>query len=318
MRLPDNALHREISRGTLTLSIGLALAGCVGGADALQVASANTATAAQVNGPSADYPIVIGEPYTIGDVEYVPLDTLNYDRVGYAAPDDGAIGYTGSHHTLPIPSYVEVTALASGRTALIRLERRGPMASNHLLALSPAAMAQLGIAPDAAVRVRRVNPPEDQRFFLRAGEAAPLRMDTPTSLLTVLRRRLPESGAASLDDVTEQNAPTEPAIAKVDVEPSVASQEPEPAEDSISDEVGEVAVAAPQPVPEGGFVVQAASFAVRANADRAAESLGGTVSQAGRFFRVRTGPFATRGEAEASLANIRDAGYTDARIFTTD
>jgi rare lipoprotein A len=32
---------------------------------------------------------------------------------------------------------------------------------------------------------------------------------------------------------------------------------------------------------------------------------------------VRTGPFATRGEAEASLAKVRAAGYRDARIYTS-
>jgi rare lipoprotein A len=38
------------------------------------------------------------------------------------------------------------------------------------------------------VRVRRVNPPEDQRALLRAGQSAPLRMDTPMPLVEILRR----------------------------------------------------------------------------------------------------------------------------------
>jgi rare lipoprotein A len=45
--------------------------------------------------------------------------------------------------------------------------------------------------------------------------------------------------------------------------------------------------------------------------------LGGKVTRSGQYFRVRTGPFATRGEAEASLAKVRAAGYRDARIFTS-
>jgi rare lipoprotein A len=63
-------------------------------------------------------------------------------------------------------------------------------------------------------------------------------------------------------------------------------------------------------------MVQAASFSAAANAHRAARTLDGEVSQAGRYYRVRTGPFATRGEAEASLAKVRAAGYSDARILT--
>lgn len=52
-------------------------------------------------------------------------------------------------------------------------------------------------------------------------------------------------------------------------------------------------------------------------ATSAAAALGGSVIPAGRFFRVRTGPFVTRGEAEASLANVHRAGYSDARILTS-
>jgi rare lipoprotein A len=73
-----------------------------------------------------------------------------------------------------------------------------------------------------------------------------------------------------------------------------------------------------QPVPAGGgFVVQAASFSSSANARNAARALEGDVQQAGSYFRVHTGPFATRGEAEASLAKVRAAGYRDARISTS-
>src|SRR4051812_23701223 len=59
--------------------------------------------AAVANGPAADYPIVVGQPYRVGASLYTPADTMNYDEVGYAAADSG-VGVTGSHHTLPLPS----------------------------------------------------------------------------------------------------------------------------------------------------------------------------------------------------------------------
>jgi rare lipoprotein A len=75
--------------------------------------------------------------------------------------------------------------------------------------------------------------------------------------------------------------------------------------------------AAASPDPRGdGFVVQAGAFASRANAQRAAEALGGYVSASGKLYRVRTGPFASRGQAEAALAKVRAAGYSDARVYT--
>ena len=244
-----------------------------------------------------------------------------------------------------MPSYVEVTSLESGRTILVRLERRGPMDTNHILALSPAAMAQLGGNVETPVRVRRVNPPEEQRATLRQGNAAPLRMDTPPSLLTVMRRRLPESGSVSLAvsaqapqalETVELDASTA-AHDTTDLPPEIASDPVEtqtdlatvstseappesassvPSSDVVTAEVAQASPAQPSEL-ESGFVVQAAAFANPDNARRAADALGGEVSQSGRYYRVRTGPFATRGEAEASLANVQQAGYSDARILTS-
>ena len=346
MRSPDDFRFSRLARGLLTLLLGVTVAACGAGAGAGDLASTGPgATVQRANGPGADFPVVIGEPYFVGNTEYVPTDTLNYDQVGYATIERGAMGYSAAHHTLPLPSYVEVTALDSGRTILVRLERRGPMTSNHVIALSPAAMAQLGGNGDTAVRVRRAVPPEEERFLLRAGQAAPMRIDTPPSLLSVLKRRLPAEGAASLAGNTREAAPdvarnrletiaitrsaanrrqreavviadddATPVEALAEARPlaplentSVAAREPEPAQATT-----------PVPATDGIYVVQAGAFSTRERAQRVANVIGGQVSQSGGLFRVRTGPFATRGEAEASLANVRRAGYSDARIFTSD
>src|SRR3546814_14674210 len=75
------------------------------------------------------------------------------------------------HKTLPLPSYVEVTALDTGRTILVRVNDRGPMVTDRLIGLSLGAAEQLGIADGVtAVRVRRTNPPAAERRLLRAGE----------------------------------------------------------------------------------------------------------------------------------------------------
>ena len=63
-------------------------------------------------------------------------------------------------------------------------------------------------------------------------------------------------------------------------------------------------------------MIQAAAFSSRANADRAAKALGGMVSASGKFFRVHTGPFVSRTQADAALAKVRAAGYSDARVTT--
>lgn len=165
--------------------------------------------AAAKSGPQADFPVLVGAPYQIGGVTFVPSDSMNFDSVGYASVGtQGGTMISAAHHTLPVPSYAEVTDLRTGHTILVRIDRRGPMDGTHAIELSPAAAAQLGIATDgkAPVRVRRVNPPEAERGLLRAGEPAPERMETPKPLLDVLIRKLNPALVQRALDSNDQDA----------------------------------------------------------------------------------------------------------------
>ena len=331
MRLPADGLEARFAKRATALTVALALGLCSGAA----AARPTPPTVARANGPQADYPVVVGDRYAIDGTEYVPEDLLNYDHVGIVAADEaGGSAISGAHHTLPLPSYVEVTSLDTGRTALVRIERRGPMTGQELVALSPGALEQLGLAPGAPVRVRRVNPPEDQRAQLRAGQAAPLRMDTPMPLVEVLRRKLP---GASTPPPVAAATPVQPPV-----QPTAAQRQPvaQASRERASsgtpalpplDPAGAIpaapapVVARPTPAPAahrpaanaGSFVVQAAAFSVADRATKVASALGGEVTRSGSYYRVRTGPFATRSAAEASLAKVRAAGYRDARIYTS-
>src|SRR5690606_15939097 len=210
MRLPVDGPSARIAGLAAALIFTTSLGACASG-DAPSFSERFASPPA--NGPQADYPVVVGDPYAVAGKEYVPEDVLNYDEVGYIAADSASsTAVSGSHHTLPLPSYVEVTSLETGRTALVRLERRGPMTGHELVALSPGALAQLEIAPGAPVRVRRVDPPAGPRALLPAGQQAPLRMDTPMPLVEVLRRKLPEAAAAPVQTavVAAHSAPVEP------------------------------------------------------------------------------------------------------------
>lgn len=299
--------------GERFLAVGLlvTLVAC-GGAGAV----VSAATSPPTQGAAADYPITIGEPYNVAGIAYTPSDTLNYDQVGVVAIDPvGGTTISASHHTLPLPCYVEVTSLETGRTILVRVERRGPMDSNALLALSPGAAEQLGARANTPIRMRRVNPPEQERAMLRMGERAPIRMDTPMSLVEVLKRRLPASVSPAAPGLVENPIPEPKAKKKAATKPrpEVAS---EPAPASMEEPKPEAA--APAIATGKGFAVQAGAFSSEANAQRAAKALGGEVSKRGSFHIVRTGPFATRAEAQASLAKVKAAGYSDARIQTKD
>lgn len=299
-------------------------------------------------GPEADYPVLIGDAYAVGGVTYTPADTLNYDAVGYAHAGSQGDGISGAHHTLPIPCYVEVTALDSGRTILVRLDRRGPMDGKQLIELSPAAWAQLGIpgATDAPVRVRRVNPPEPERAALRTGSHAPDRMATPPGLLAALRRKLglaspqtpdePPSATLSppaLPAAARPAAPRRttlpppaprPAAPTPPPAPVVAPPPPPPVAAKPPEPAPKPPVPAPKPAapvakpaaaaPHKPVIVQVAAFASEASAKRVAHDLGGSAEQAGKVWRVRIHA-ADEDEARAALAKAKKAGYATALIL---
>ena len=274
--------------------------------------------------PIADPPAVLGDPFWIDGVTYLPADAP-FDDVGYAGPDDAAgPGISVSHRTLPLPSYVEITALGSGRTILARVERRGPMTARQLVALSAAGFAQLEADPaqPLAVRVRRVNPQEYERALLRTNQRAPERLVTPGPLLEVLRKLLANKIAPAKLAVIDPD-PLASVPVSVAPPPKPAPVKPAP----VRPTPAKPAYAKPapaKPVPanpaatqaHGGFSVQVGTFANRANADATAKMLGGKVAGSGKLWRVRLGPLGTRPAAEAGLARAKKAGFGDARIVS--
>lgn len=275
---------------------------------------------------AGDYPIVLGEPFVIGTTTWTPADQLNYDAVGYGAVGAGT-GVSAAHKTLPLPSYVEVTALDSGRTILVRLERRGPMANDTLLELSPEAALQLGFTPGirAPIRVRRVNPPEVERSALRSGGRVPERMETPEGLLKVLRRKLVEQAPLQPPPSTPPTMPKKP-FANVGNEARPLSAPKTgpvaPVQSALPPPASAPAVRAPSvrmaETTNDAHIVQVGVFAVEENARRTAAKLEATITRSGKLWRVTMGPFANRAQAAAALEKARAAGYSDARIQRAD
>jgi rare lipoprotein A len=161
-------------------------------------------------------------------------------------------------------------------------------------------------------------------------------MDTPESLLTVLMRKLdlqdgvvraevspaPDATAATVlppkPEPKGKGKPTPkaPVVAQTS---APAKSKPPAAKTPVAAE-GEPAVK-PAPVVStrsGHYFVQVGAFSSKANADGSARKVGGTSSQSGKLWRVRTGPFASEADAKAALAKAKGAGYSDARIQRAD
>lgn len=318
---------KSIGRKTgLMAGAMLLLAGCGSfGGEREGVPTASPTQAQSANGVS-DTPVKIGDPYTIGGTTYTPSDIADYDDVGYASwygeelmgrsTANGEIfdpaGVSAAHKTLPLPSYVEVTALDTGRTILVRVNDRGPMVGDRLIDLSRGAAEQLGLSAGvSAVRVRRTNPPLAERAQLRAGQPVPERIATPDSLLSILRTKLkampvPKALAAAPPIEAQPAAP-------------IASGEAKPGDDRLVVEKAKpatkpAATAKPAVAVTGKYVVQVGAFSSESRANVAAKSVGGTVSKAGNLWRVRIGPFASDADARGALANAKAKGFRDAVV----
>lgn len=315
---------KSIGRKTAVMAGAmLLLAGCgsFGGERDGGPTAASPAPAQSANGVS-DTPVKIGDPYTIGGTTYTPSDIADYDDVGYASwygdelagrpTANGEIfdpaGISAAHKTLPLPSYVEVTALDTGRTILVRVNDRGPMVGDRLIDLSRGAAEQLGLnAGVSAVRVRRTNPPLAERAQLRAGQPVPERIATPDSLLSILRTKLkampvPKDVAAAPPVEAQPAAP-------------IASGKAKPGDDRLVVEKPKPATPAkPAPAVAGKFVVQVGAFSSESRANAAAKSVGGTVSKAGNLYRVRIGPFASDADARGALGTAKAKGFRDAVV----
>lgn len=136
----------------------------------------------------SDTPVRIGPPYAVRGVTYTPAADPHYDVLGYATWYGNESGnqvangerfrpdwITAAHKTLPLPCYVEVTSLDTGRRILVRVNDRGPYGDGaRIIDLSKGAAEMLGMRAKgrAAVRVRVVEPAERDRKALREGKAA--------------------------------------------------------------------------------------------------------------------------------------------------
>jgi len=294
----------ELARPAL-LALLVSLAACAGGED-------------RPNSPSriaSDDSPRVGAPYEVNGVTYTPADDLTYDRVGtaswYGADHAGRATASGerfdpeaisaAHPTLPLPSYVEVTSLTTGKVILVRINDRGPFARGRIIDLSEGAARLLGIERDGGgrVRVRRLNPSDADKAALRSGRPASERLDAPPQLIAGLNARLDGRTAPPLPPPARPAAPPPAAIATVAVPASTVR-------------------APPSAVPAiGSSYVQIAALSDRGRAERLATALRDIgpveIVPAGALFRVRLGPSAEQDVARM-LAEARRRGYQDARI----
>lgn len=198
---------------------------------------------------------------------------------------------TAAHPILPIPSYVRVTNVRSGRSVIVRVNDRGPFKHDRVIDLSYAAATKLGIAAAGTgeVEVERITMTQIANGSIRPSESA-----TPV---------IAAVAAAAMAAPPSTTAVPSAAVVPVDATAATVAA------------AGEVSpMTTPTASPQRGWSVQLGAFAQEANAEalagRAAALLAfldpdalnaGTprVEREGGVYRVLLGATADRGAAQA-------------------
>lgn len=83
-----------------------------------------------------------------------------HDRKTSSGEPYNMLSMTAAHKTLPLPTYVEVTNLNNDKKIIVKVNDRGPFASDRIIDLSYVAAKKLGMLGHgtANVRVRAINP----------------------------------------------------------------------------------------------------------------------------------------------------------------
>ncbi|MGW8390504.1 septal ring lytic transglycosylase RlpA family protein [Pseudoduganella sp. HUAS MS19] len=180
---------------------------------------------------------------------------------------------TAAHPTLPIPSYARVTNIANGKSVVVRINDRGPFHSKRIIDVSYTAALKLGLLVNGTTQleVEHLPPAEIERMIAarKAGDSAP-------EVASVAPPQAPQSMPKAA--------------------PMLASSDGSEARPVLLGGAG-----------EQGFYLQLGSYARADGADGLRKRLEASdtglkldVEQAGKFYRLFAGPYASREDALAA------------------
>ncbi len=236
------------------------------------------------------------EPYSVFGRDYAPLRSAGgYKRQGTASwygrkfhgqrTVSGEVydmyAMTAAHPTLPIPSYARITNLENNRSAVVRINDRGPFGSGRIMDVSYAVALKLGFAETALA-------PVEVEGIATGGEllvGAPVPVPAPSPASPGLNANAGARPAATVPAATAA-APRDEAALIV----------------SASD--------------RRGIFLQLGAFGSRGNAENFRDRLARQLDWLARHLeielranlnRVQLGPYATRAEANGVAEKIRGA-----------
>ena len=273
----------------------------------------------------------VGKPYQVDGIWYYPKEDWSYDETGIASwygeqfhgrfTANGEVfdlnGLTAAHHTLPLPSIVQVTNLENGRSLELRVNDRGPFAGARIIDVSRQAAQLLGFERNgtAKVRVRLLTTETMQAQAVARRNGSEEVPGGPIEVAQAAPRTAVDAKPlAPLPGTQVAPAPQTASIIPVKAAPG---PEPVPVDPPLT---GKVTMGTAR--PNAQIYIQAGAFAQMDNANRVRMRVAGIGSaqitavrvNGNNLFRVRLGPIASVDQADKMLSQVLATGLPDARI----
>lgn len=312
--------------------LGIGIAGLSGCASQPPPPTPATAAAAAEPQPTPGGSYKVGTPYQIDGVWYYPRVDYSYNETGIASwygpgfhAKVTANGekyneneLTAAHQTLPMPSLVRVTNLENGRSIVVRINDRGPFVSGRIIDMSRRGAQLLGYDQRGTAKVRVEVLADESRAIAAAAmnanaqvaggspDGGPVPQAAPRPTVTVEGTPLPPPGA-------------KPPPARAIAPTTLAGTTTADGRFMPAEVVEQKAV----PAKPGKIYIQAGAFANYDNANRlraklnsiAPTNLSNAMVNGQQYFRVRVGPFDQVERADQVLAQVLQAGTSEAKII---
>jgi rare lipoprotein A len=275
------------------------------------------------------------KPYVVMGQTYTPMSELGpYKARGVASwygrryhgkqTSSGEIydmyAMSAAHPILPIPSYVRVTNVATGKSVVVRVNDRGPFLESRLIDLSYTAAHKLGVlgGGSALVEVESILPDASgpSNTMIASAARSTRTLGQPRPVVT--------AAAPQAAPVAEPDPILAIAAAARDIEPVGAAPLPQ-AEAQAPQGPSLAALAKPTAPDAPGVYLQLGAFGSRENAEsylaRAKLQVDWIASLLHLYprdgmFRVHAGPYASSSEARQAAERIAAALGTKPVVVT--